>query len=312
MIPDPDKLDIVAAGLAFPEGPVALADGSVLVVEIGGRTLARCHPDGDVVRLAALEGGPNGAAMGPEGWVYVCNSGGWIHADVTLEDGRTLRRALGQLPQAGWIERVRLADGRVERLHDSCNDVPLQSPNDLVFDAHGGYYFSDIGKRSATALGLGAVYYGHADGRPLRLTAGELVTPNGVGLSPDGQTLYVAETLTRRLLAFDIVSPGAVRLAPWPAPGGGRVLAALPGFNGLDSMAVDARGWINVCSLINGGIWSISPDGAAATHRAVDDPYTTNLCFGGPDRRSVFVTLSASGRLARMDWPVPGLPLHFN
>lgn len=306
------NFEIVATGLGFPEGPIALPDGSVLVVEIGGRSLAQVHPGGAIDRLAFLEGGPNGAAMGPEGWVYICNSGGWIHADVTLEDGRTMRRAVGQSTQPGWIERVRLTDGTVQRLYETHEGVPLQAPNDLVFDAHGGFYFTDHGKRCESHLGLGAVYYGHSDGRPLRKTIDQLLTPNGTGLSPDGRTLYVAETLTRRLLAFDIESPGVVRLAPWPAPGGGRLLAALPGFNGLDSLAVDAQGWINVCSLINGGIWTISPDGAVSTHLSIDDPYTTNLCFGGPHLKSVYVTLSGSGQLARMDWHVPGLALHFN
>jgi gluconolactonase len=309
---DTHTLTIAADGLGFPEGPVALHDGSVLLVEIGGQALVRVRPGGAVERVAALEGGPNGAAMGPDAWVYVCNSGGWIHADAALPDGRVVRRPVGQHPRPGWIERVRLADGRVERLHDSCDDVPLQSPNDLVFDADGGYYFTDIGKRSDSALGLGGVFYGHADGRPLRRVIGQLITPNGVGLSPDGRTLYVAETATRRLLAYAIERPGTVRLEPWPAPAGGRQLAALPGFGGLDSMAVDAEGGIHVCSLVHGGIWSISPNGVYATHLAIDDPFTTNLCFGGPDLRSVFVTLSASGRLARLPWPVAGLPLHFN
>jgi gluconolactonase len=305
-------IEIVAEGLGFPEGPVALPDGTVLVVEIGGRALARVHPGGGVERVARLDGGPNGAALGPEGWVYVCNSGGWIHADFALPDGRVLRRAVGQSPRPGWIERVRLADGHVERIYADCAGESLQSPNDLVFDADGGFYCSDHGKRTETHLGLGSVYYGHADRRPLRRVVGQLITPNGVGLSPDGQTLYVAETATRRLLAFALAGPGRVQPAPWPAPAGGRVLAALPGSNGLDSLAVDADGGINVASLINGGIWTIAPDGSTATHRAIDDPFTTNICFGGADRCSAFVTLSASGRLARLRWPVPGLALHFN
>lgn len=309
---DEARVHIVAEGLDFPEGPIAMADGSVLVVEIGGRTLASVTADGTVDRLARLDGGPNGAALGPEGWVYICNSGGWVHGDVRLGDGRVVRRTVGQSRRPGWIERVRLSDGVVERLHGSCGGIELQAPNDLVFDASGGYYFTDHGKRTAEALGLGAVYYGHADGRPLVKVVDSLVTPNGIALSPDGGTLYVAETLTRRLLAFGLVGPGQVELEPWPAPSGGRLLVALPGFNGLDSMAVDAQGWINVCSLVNGGIWSVSPDGALYHHTAIDDPFTTNLCFGGPEGTSVFVTLSATGRLARIDWPVAGLPLHFH
>jgi gluconolactonase len=310
-IPEP-AVEIVAKGLDFPEGPVALADGSVLVVEIGGRALTRVEPDGRFEQLARLDGGPNGAAMGPDGWVYICNSGGWVYADVELDDGRVVRRTVGQSPTPGWIERVRLRDGYVEKLHEACDGTALQAPNDLVFDASGGYYFTDHGKRSDSVLGLGAVFYGHADGRPLVKVAGSLVTPNGVALSPDGRSLYVAETLTRRLLAFDIVAPGSVVQQPWPAPSGGRLLIALPGFNGLDSMAVDAQGWINVCSLVNGGIWSISPDGAVSRHTAIDDPFTTNLCFGGDDRKQVFITLSATGCLGCMPWPVAGHPLHFN
>jgi gluconolactonase len=310
-IPEP-SFEIVARGLDFPEGPVAQADGSLLVVEIGGRALTRVEPDGSVERLARLDGGPNGAAMGPDGWVYICNSGGWLHTDVELDDGRVVRRTVGQSATPGWIERVRVCDGHVEKLHEACDGVALQAPNDLVFDASGGYYFTDHGKRSDSALGLGAVFYGHADGRPLVKVVGPLVTPNGVALSPDGRSLYVAETLTRRVLAFDIVAPGCVVQQPWPGPAGGRLLIALPGFNGLDSMAVDAQGWINVCSLVNGGIWSISPDGAVSRHTAIDDPFTTNLCFGGTDRKTVFVTLSATGCLGSMPWPVAGLPLHFN
>lgn len=303
---------IIAEGLGFPEGPVALADGSVLVVEIGGRALTRIMSNGRVERVAALEGGPNGAALGPEGWIYICNSGGWLHADVTVEDGRCFRRVIGQSSQPGWIERVRLSDGRVGRLYDHCGGQALQSPNDLVFDAAGGFYFTDHGKRTETSMGLGAVYYGHADGRPLVRVIGGLVTPNGIALSPDGNSLYVAETLPRRLLAYPLAGAGRVMLGPWPCPAGGRVLAALSGFNALDSMAVDAQGWINVCSLVNGGIWSVSPDGVAHTHFAIDDPYTTNLCFAAGGRKTVFVTLSGSGRLAAIDWHAAGCPLHFN
>ncbi len=261
-------LDIVATGLQFPEGPVALGDGTVLVVEIGGQALARVHSNGRVERIAALAGGPNGAALGPDGWVYVCNSGGWIHGDVVLADGRAVRRVTGQSPRPGWIERVHLQTGRVETCYRSFDDELLQAPNDLVFDADGGFYFSDHGKRSESHLGLGSVYYGHADGRPLRRVVGQLVTPNGVGLSGDGATLYVAETATRRLLAFRLASAGNAVIEPWPWPGGGRLLAALPGFSGLDSLAVDAEGGINVASLVNGGIWTIAPDGSrAATSR---------------------------------------------
>ena len=71
------KLREVASGLQFPEGPVAMADGSVLVVEIARGTLSRVTPDGRIHVVADLGGGPNGAAIGPDGAVYVCNNGGF-------------------------------------------------------------------------------------------------------------------------------------------------------------------------------------------------------------------------------------------
>lgn len=304
-------MEIIASGLKFPEGPIALADGSVLVVEIEGQTLARISADGAINRLAALEGGPNGAAVGPDGCVYIANSGGWLFCDETVGDGRTFRRTRGQSAQNGWIERVDPIRGGVERLYIDCDSVPLYAPNDLVFDSHGYFYFTDHGKRRASELTLGAVYRAAPDGsRIVRIVDG-LITPNGIGLSPDGSTLYVAETLPRRLWAFDLDEPETIRRHRWPSTNGGRLLASLPDYNGLDSLAVDVAGWIHVASLVNGGFWSVAPDGSDRSHFDIDDPYTTNVCFGGPDLKQLFVTMSGSGCLGRVAWPVAGLPLHF-
>src|SRR5512145_303380 len=71
----------IASGLRFPEGPVAMPDGSVILVEIERRTLSRVTPDGAVQVIAALGGGPNGAAMGPHGKIYVTNNGGLKFVD---------------------------------------------------------------------------------------------------------------------------------------------------------------------------------------------------------------------------------------
>src|SRR5882724_9733955 len=71
----------IAAGLRFPEGPVAMPDGSVILVEIERRTLSRVTPDGKIHVIATLGGGPNGAAMGPGGKIYVTNNGGLQFVD---------------------------------------------------------------------------------------------------------------------------------------------------------------------------------------------------------------------------------------
>jgi gluconolactonase len=140
------------------------------------------------------------------------------------------------------------------------------------------------------------------------------MTPNGVGLSPDGRTLYYAETEGARLWAYEIEGPGAVRRQPWPAPNGGRVLIAAPGghYQRFDSMAVDSLGNLLVATLMHGGLTIVSPEGLLCGHVPLPDFYPTNCCFGGPDMRTLYVTLSGTGRLIAIeDWPVPGLRLNF-
>lgn len=301
----------IARGLQFPEGPVVLADGSVLLVEIARGTLSRVTMDGRIHVVATLGGGPNGAAIGPDGAVYVCNNGGFrwhTEADGTL-------RPVAQADDysGGRIERVDLATGRFERIYEQVDGLNLRGPNDIVFDAHGGFYFTDLGKSRAAEMDLGAVYYGRADGRSASVIARPLMTPNGVGLSPDGKTLYYAETAGARVFAYDITAPGRVQVQGWPAPNGGRLVTASPGghFQRFDSLAVDALGNICVATLMHGGISIVSPDGSMVSHVPLPDPFTTNLCFGGKDMRTAYVTLSGSGRLVAIDdWPVPGLVLN--
>ena len=305
------KIREIASGLQFPEGPVALADGSVLVVEIARGTLSRVTMDGRIHVVAALGGGPNGAAIGPDGAVYVCNNGGFRWA--TEIDGT--HRPIGQAADysGGRIERVDLATGRFERLYDTVEGLGLRGPNDIVFDAHGGFYFTDLGKVRDTEIDRGGVFYGQPDGSAAHVIARPVMTPNGIALSPDGGTLYYAETEGARVWAFDIEGPGRVRKHAWPSPNGARMVTASPGghWQRFDSMAVDALGNVCVATLMHGGITTVSPDGATTSFVALPDRFTTNLCFGGPDRRTAFVTLSGSGRLIAIDdWPVPGLPLN--
>jgi gluconolactonase len=129
-----------------------------------------------------------------------------------------------------------------------------------------------------------------------------------VGLSQDERTLFVAETLTRRVLAFDLVAPGEARLLPWPAPGGGRLVAGLEDRYHLDSMALDAEGHVCVASFNGCGVWRIAPDGSERRFIPIDDYYATNIAFAGT---RAFVTLSSTGRLVALDWCCPGAALAF-
>ena len=302
------NLRIVARGLRFPEGPIAMADGSVLLVEVARGTLSRVRPDGAVEVVAELGGGPNGAALGPDGAVYVCNNGGF-----RWHEGRHGLRPLGQADDysGGRIERVDPASGEARVLYDAGPNGPLKGPNDIVFDRAGGMWFTDLGKARERDMDRGGVYYASADGSSIREVIYPLLTPNGIGLSPDESRLYVAETQTGRLWAFDLEAPGVVKRRRYPSVNGGELVAGLPGFQLFDSLAVEAGGRVCVATLFNGGITVVTPDGAGIEHLPMPDDYTTNLCFGGPDLATAYVTPSMSGRLAALDWPRPRPALNF-
>lgn len=298
----------IARGLKFPEGPIALPGGDVLLVEIARGTLSRVSPDGRVEVVAHTGGGPNGAAMGPDGKVYVCNNGGFEWIDMS--GGRMRPAHQPHDYSGGRIERVDLATGRVEVLYTHGPNGPLRGPNDLVFDGLGGFWFTDLGKTRPRDLDYGGVYYARADGSSIVEAVHPMMTPNGIGLSPDGATLYVAETRAGRVWAWDVEGPGRLRREPFPSPWGGRLLHQMSSYRLFDSLAVDAAGNVCVASLMEGGITVVAPQGGEAAFVPMPDVYTTNLCFGGPDLRTAYVTLSTTGRLVAIDWPRPGTPLH--
>lgn len=308
MTPKQLRLDgrIIASGLRFPEGPVALPDGSVLVVEIEGGRLVKVAPDGAQTVVAELGGGPNGAALGPDGHCYVCNNGGF---SWRTDAGFTRPTGAAANYRGGSIQRVNLATGAVQTLYTECDGQPLHGPNDIVFDDQGGFWFTDFGKVFEDRIMRGGVFYARTDGRFIRRAAHPVLTPNGIGLSPDGSTLYVAETETSRLWSYPVRGPGELGLEPWPAPNGGRLLHGLPGYQRFDSMAVEAGGNVCVATLVRGGISVFSPQGELLEFHAAPEGYCTNICFGGPDRRTAFITLSGYGQLMAVPWPRAGLAL---
>lgn len=314
-------LQMVAEGLGFPEGPVAAEDGSLLFVDIKAGTLRRLPAGAKEASLVAeLGGGPNGLAIGPDGAAYVCNNGGAYGFMTIPAPGSKPGDPLITVPAPGLpatydkgsIQRVDLTSGAVTTLYDSYIGQPLLAPDDIVFDsARGGFWFSDSGLSEPDVLRRGAVYFGTVDGKPL-VRAATVSRPNGVGLSPDGKTLYVSDTDFGRLWACTIEGPGKLAPNPFNPLMAGTVVATLPGFQYLDSLKVEAGGSICVGTLFTGGITVFETDytllkDATISRVEVPDPFTTNLCFGGADMQDVWITASSTGTIYKGRWPRPGL-----
>ena len=288
--------------LQFPEGPVVMPDGSVLAVEVRGGTLARVSLDGEVTRVADCGGGPNGAAIGPDGSVYVCNNGGfrWSENGGLVFPGEQPEGYTG-----GSIQQVDITTGEVTTLYTHCGEIQLRGPNDIVFDTSGGFYFTDLGKSRPRELDKGAVFYATTDGSTIREVAFPMDHPNGVGLSPDGQTVYVAESTTARVWAWDIEGEGELANK--------RLIVSLPGVQYLDSLAIEACGNVCLATLLTGAITVVSPEGEVVEVVKVPepDPMVTNICFGGPDLTTAYITSSGRGRLYETTWARPGLKLNY-
>ncbi len=308
--------EILAEGLRFPEGPVWCPDGSVLFVEIARGRLARVRPllNGGwsaVETVAEIAGGPNGAALGPNGEVYICNNGGcfeWLERGPYLYPGPR---------PAGWtggsLQRVDPSSGSVSTLYTESfaadgATVALCAPNDLVLDQHGGIWFTDHGTRGARESDRTGIHYALLDGSSCREVIFPVDAPNGIGLSPNGDHLYWAETHTGRVYGRSITAPGVLGER---GPNQG-LLAGLAGLQLLDSLAIDAEGNVCVATLSRGGVTVVSPSGDVhhvAMPPEVFDPLTTNIAFGGDGMRTAFITQSAIGRLIAVPWPTAGLRL---
>jgi gluconolactonase len=302
-MPEPTQLqdvEVVADGLAFPEGPVVMADGSVAFVEVVGGRVARVGADKKVTTLATTGGGPNGAAVGPDGALYVCNNGG-------------MTRASRSVPA---IQRVEPDTGKIDVLYTHCDGQALGAPNDLVFDDTGCFWFTDFGGD--------AIYYANPQGTSITRAPVTALGPNGIGLAPAGDVLYWAETHTRQVHRRRLVGPGQIEesgrydirtlvrqetVDPWT------LLVGLPGAQDLDSLAVDSSGAVCVGTLVDSGVTLISPvDGSyekLTLPEHLADGAVTNICFGGPDLQTAYITCSLTGRLISCRWPRPGLRLAY-
>jgi gluconolactonase len=230
---------VLATDLEFPEGPVVMPDGSVVLVEIRGQRLTRVYPDGRKEIVAKVPGGPNGAALGPDGKIYICNNGGfsWLPTGKMIMPGPQPDDYLG-----GSIQRVDLQSRQIETVVTKCGEHDLRGPNDLVFDKHGGLWFSDLGKRRAREMDVGGMYYLKPGMKEIVEVVHGVLPANGIGLSPDENTVYIAETPTGRLWAYELSAPGTLKPREVIYRGErGKPICGLGGYQMFDSLAVERQ-----------------------------------------------------------------------
>lgn len=203
---------------------------------------------------------------------------------------------------------------------------PLRGPDDLVVDAQGGVWLTDFGKQRARDKDITGVYYLAPDRSSLRQAIYPLNSPNGIGLSPDGKWLYVAISYERRLLKYEIGPAGSFKPNPKTLDGSYLVTADFQGSSVLDSLALDEEGNIYVATMvpqgsdpgISGGISVVSPDGEMLDFVEIKipggapAPLPSNICFGGADMKTAYVTCGGTGHLISMPARIAGLKLNYN
>ena len=175
------ELTEITSGLRFPEGPIAMPDGSVILVEMFGKCITRVKPDGTKEKIADVPGGPNGIAFGPDCGLYICNNGGSFSEVDFL--GLTFPGPFVESNYfGGRIQRLDMETGELKDLYTECNGRKLRGPNDIVFDTHGGMWFTDHGIRMERTADFTGIYYAKIDGSMIKEVVFPLESPNGIGL----------------------------------------------------------------------------------------------------------------------------------
>jgi gluconolactonase len=272
--PDGARIERVAGGFEFTEGPVWSPDGALLFSSPNTNSIYRLDPEAGRVTLFRSKSGyagvdigryhqpgSNGLAFSPDGRLTICQHGN--------------RRVIRVNPH-----------GDVTVLADRYEGKRLNSPNDLVYASDGTLYFTDppfgLPDESERELPFSGVY--RVRGEEIALVTGELKGPNGVALSPDERYLYVGDWDPdhKAVMRYDL------------AGGRGELLCDLtgePGEDAIDGIKVDRDGTLYVCG--PGGIWVLSPQGSKlGLIELPEDPH--NLAWGDADGRTLYITALTS------------------
>ena len=272
---------VIATDLGFAEGPVWTADGRLLVTSISHSVIYQVDADGSHV-VAETGGGPNGMTERADGTLYVTQNGG-IYG---MGD-----RSPNQAPPG--IQAV--TGGAVRYLAQG-----LDAPNDCCFGPDGRLYFTDPrGPAQPSSLRPGRVYAMSVDGAPVLLAEGPAFA-NGIAFGPDATLLYVAETFGQRVLVYTVRDGGLGEPEEF--------CRTEPGFP--DGLCFDAEGRLYVAATLGQEVQLFDATGQLVDRLSCgEESMPTNCCFGGPERRTLFVTDSRGERVLAFDLEAAGLPL---
>jgi gluconolactonase len=255
-------IHIVKEGFEGTEGPLPQADGSLLFTENRASRVVRIAPDGSTSVWLPASGGANALALNPKGEIVA---------------------ALTEKPSVGIVRQ----GGEPRVLASAFEGKPFNRPNDLITGKLGQVYFTDPGGNAAAGAPpqTTAVYHLTAEGKLNRI-ATDIERPNGIALSPDERTLYVANTAGEWILAYDLDAQGVASNR--------RSFAKLAGFqqtetgprSGADGLAVDAEGRLYVAS--TAGVQVFSPKGDAVGTIVLPNA-PQNLAFAGAKRSTLYV-----------------------
>lgn len=256
------KVELLAGGFTFTEGPACDAEGNVYFTDIPNERIHKWSIDGKLTTFRENSGKANGLYFDREGNLLACEGGN--------------RRLTSISP-----------GGKVSVLADGFQGKKLNSPNDLWVDPKGGVYFSDprYGQEDGLEQDGFQVYYLPPNRKELVRVIGDLVKPNGVLGAADGKTLYVADAGGGKTYAYRIQPDGSLTDRKLAAP------------VGADGMTLDERGNLYLARNV---VHVYSPEGKAITTIEVPEP-PANVCFGGKDRKTLFITARKGLYAVRMN-----------
>ncbi|QGZ94927.1 SMP-30/gluconolactonase/LRE family protein [Terricaulis silvestris] len=259
---------------SFLEGPSFDRDGNLFCVDLAHGRIFRVDASGHFDTVIAYDGSPNGLKIHADGRIFVAD------------------RRLGILV----IDRDAT---KMEVIADQLDVERFRGPNDLVFAPNGDLYFTDQGM-SDLAQRTGRVLRLKPSGK-LEVVLDELPSPNGIALDAEGRELFVALTRANSVIRATLIDGRAVRVQTY---------IQLSGGGGPDGLAIDRDGGLAVAHPMMGAVWLFDAIGQPQLRiNMCRGKLGTNIAFGGPDGRRLFITESESGTIQTADLPAPGLAM---